>query len=601
MLISYNWLKSYVPQIPDAEKVAELITFHVCEIEDVEKLANDDSILDLKILPDRAHDLLSHQGIARELASLLGIEFKLPIYKLPTEIKTTNLKINIDDSNTRRYMGRIVRGVKVGPSPEWMVKYLESVGSRSINNIVDATNIVMLDCGQPIHSFDLAKLSKEEILVRNAKEGDTISLVGREKLEVKLKDSDMVITDGFKNLAIAGVKGGLDSGVTDGTQDILIEVANFDAVTIRKTARRLGIQTDASKRYENDLSSSLCTFAMEEITSLIFDLCGGATFEEVVDVYKIKPIHKTVSFSGIYISKTLGIEVPDEEIDKILKNYNYEFSHKSDLWQIVVPEMRLDITGPHDMVEEIGRVYGYDKIVPQISKINTNHKDNNTWLEICKAKNKLVQDGYMEVMTSVFTDKGEVEILASASDKNFLRTNLTDGLRKSYESNRLNAPLLDLNEVKLFEIGAIFRKDGEQINVAYVDKKNNTEVSLDEFCKNIGDEVGLMRVPKSYNSFKLWSQYPFISRDIAVWVPEGTEAKNLGDIYKEYGGDLLVKEPKLFDSFTKNSKIEGEISKTSYAYRLVFQSYNKTLTDEEIDPIMNKINTKIIELGWEVR
>jgi phenylalanyl-tRNA synthetase beta chain len=599
MLISYNWLKSYVPQIPSVEKVAELITFHLCEIENVENLENGDSIFDLKVLPDRAHDLLSHQGVARELSALLGISFNLPIYKIPTDIKKTNLKINIDDSNTRRYIGRIVREVKVGPSPDWMVKYLESVGGRSINNIVDATNIVMLDCGQPIHAFDLAKLEKEEIVVRNAREGDTMELVGREKQTVKLNSTDMVITDSIKSLAVAGVKGGFDSGVTEETRSILIEVASFDAVTIRKTARRLGIQSDASKRYENDLSASLCEFAMKEITSLIFELCGDASFEEVVDVYKNVPESRKVTFSSEYISRILGLNISEEEIEKILKNYNYEFVKNENVWEVVVPIMRIDISGPHDMAEEIGRVYGYDKIIPQIPKISTTHKDNQTWLKICGVKNKFIKDGYREVMTSVFTDKGDLEILASASDKNFLRTNIKDGLDKSYEMNRLNMPLLNSMEVKIFEVGACFTKDGEVINVAYKDKKNTIETSLNDFYKKeFGDEVPSVVENKinklEYNSFKMWSIYPFIYRDIAVWVPNDINKNDLVSIYKEYGGEFLVEEPYLFDSFAKEGK-------TSYAYRLVFQSYDKTLTDGEVNSIMEKINIKIRELGWEVR
>jgi len=599
MLISYNWLKSYVPQIPSVEKVAELITFHLCEIENVENLENGDSIFDLKVLPDRAHDLLSHQGVARELSALLGISFNLPIYKIPTDIKKTNLKINIDDSNTRRYIGRIVREVKVGPSPDWMVKYLESVGGRSINNIVDATNIVMLDCGQPIHAFDLAKLEKEEIVVRNAREGDTMELVGREKQTVKLNSTDMVITDSIKSLAVAGVKGGFDSGVTEETRSILIEVASFDAVTIRKTARRLGIQSDASKRYENDLSASLCEFAMQEITSLIFELCGDASFEEVVDVYKNVPESRKVTFSSEYISRILGLNISEEEIEKILKNYNYEFVKNENVWEVVVPIMRIDISGPHDMAEEIGRVYGYDKIIPQIPKISTTHKDNQTWLKICGVKNKFIKDGYREVMTSVFTDKGDLEILASASDKNFLRTNIKDGLDKSYEMNRLNMPLLNSMEVKIFEVGACFTKDGEVINVAYKDKKNTIETSLNDFYKKeFGDEVPSVVENKinklEYNSFKMWSIYPFIYRDIAVWVPNDINKNDLVSIYKEYGGEFLVEEPYLFDSFAKEGK-------TSYAYRLVFQSYDKTLTDGEVNSIMEKINIKIRELGWEVR
>lgn len=609
MLISYDWLKSYIARIPKVDKISDLITFHLCEIESVEKLQNGDTIFDLKILPDRAHDLLSHQGVAREISSLLGLEFKLPEYKIPDSTKT-NLQIEINTENCSRYMGRVVRNVKIGPSPEWMVKYLESIGERSINNIVDATNIVLFDCGQPIHAFDLSKMASEKIVVCNAKEGDELELVGSEKLKAKLKETDVVITDGEKNLAIAGIKGGLDSGISDNTKDILIEVANFDAVSVRKTGRRLGILSSASKRYENGLSPTLCEFAMNEISALILEMCPDAKFEEVKDVYTKIPETKKISFETSYISKSLGIEIPNEEIEKILKNYHYEFTRNKDAFELTVPPMRLDITGAHDMVEEIGRVYGYEKINSQIPGVKVKKRDNQFWLNICLAKQSLIEDGYSEVMNYVFVDKGKMEVLASASDKNFLRTNLKDGLKESIELNNTNLPLLDIDEVKVFEIGAVFEKDEEEIHVAYGDKKKVTEMTLEEFIKENGldnlsvEEPYLLDIsvknsvldkdPTDLKIFKPWSIYPFITRDIAVWVPNETEPETLVNIYKSFGTELLVKEPKLFDSFTKNDK-------TSFAYRLVFQSNDRTLTDEEINKIMLNITEKIKSLGFEVR
>jgi phenylalanyl-tRNA synthetase beta chain len=203
MKISYNWLKAYVPEIPEPNRLADIFTYHLCEVESVEKLPDGDFLFDLGILPNRAHDLLSHQGVARELSGLLGIEFKdpTPMYKTPAS-KPTNLKVEIETENCRRYSARIVRNIKVGPSPEWMVKHLESIGQRSINNIVDATNIVMYDCGQPTHAFDLQKIVYEKIKITNAKEGDELKLVGREGVTAKLKENDLVITSGGINFTL---------------------------------------------------------------------------------------------------------------------------------------------------------------------------------------------------------------------------------------------------------------------------------------------------------------------------------------------------------------------------------------------------------------
>lgn len=603
MKISYNWLKSYIKDIPNEDEIINLVTFKLCEIEDVEKLPNGDTIFDLKILPDRAHDLLSHQGVAREVASLLGLEFKLPEYKIP-ETKNTNLKINIESPNCNRYMGRIVRGVKIGPSPRWMLEYLKSIGQRSINNIVDATNIVMFDCGQPIHAFDLQQLLDGKIVVKQARNDQKIELVGSEKIIANLKDTDMIITDGIKNLAIAGVKGGLNSGISDNTIDLLIEVANFNAVSVRKTARRLGIQTDASKRYENNLSSTLCVFAMNEISALILEMCPEASFEEVVDIYPTKQESRKILFQSDYISKLLGVNITNQEIEKILKNYNYKFTNTLNGFDVDIPEMRLDLLSPRDFVEEIGRAYGYDKIIPKLPEvIKDNSRDNITWIKIYLAKQKLSLDGYQEVMTYVFVDKGELEVMASASNKNYLRTNLKNSIKESISLNQNNLLLLEANEVRVFEIGTVFTKKREEIHVAYGDKKNIIEMTLDEYIKIIFPEFtdeNLTDILKISNNnveieiFKFWSLYPFMTRDIAVWVPEGIKPELLIDIYKDFGTELLVKEPKLFDSFTKEKR-------TSFAYRLVFQARDRTLTDGEINKIMSEISDKIKSFGWEVR
>lgn len=606
MKISYNWLKSYIRDIPSEDKIADLLTFKLCEVEDAEKKENGDTIFDLKILPDRAHDLLSHQGVAREIAGLLGIDFKLPEYKIP-ETHSTDLKIEINTPNCRRYMGRIVRGVKVGPSPEWMMNYLTSIGQRSINNIVDATNIVMFECGQPIHAFDLQQLLDGKIVVKQAQNDQKIELVGSEKITVNLNDTDMVITDGIKNLAIAGVKGGLGSGISDSTTDVLIEVANFDSTVVRKTARRLGLQTEASKRYENDLSPWLCDFAMNEISSLFLEMFPTASFEEVIDIYPIKQEIRKVNFSSLYISKILGLEIKDEEVKKILDNYKYNFTYHSGEWEVEVPDMRIDINGAHDFVEDIGRAYGYDKIIPQLPDLKFKQEDDPSWRKICFAKQKLVKDGYSEVMTYVFKNKGELEVLASASDKNFLRANIADGLAESIKVNQSNLPLLGMDSVNIFEIGTVFLKEKEEMRVAFGNNKNITEISLDEFIKNNEQEFYFWKedLIKEENSpvlvFKPWSLYPFITRDIAVWVPEKISPETLVQIYKDFGTELLVREPKLFDLFTKPASTQGGEGQTSYAYRLVFQSQEKTLTDDEINQIMSKITDKITQSGWKVR
>ncbi|MFA7192424.1 MAG: phenylalanine--tRNA ligase subunit beta [Candidatus Paceibacterota bacterium] len=628
MKISYKWLSWYIPEIPEADKIADILTYHLTEVEGVVPIRADGSIetdpasngihdwiFDINILPNRAHDLLSHSGVARELAGQLGLNFNDPdkIYKIP-ESKNTNLKITLDTDKCNRYMGRIVRGVKIGPSPDWVVKHLESIGQRSINNIVDATNLVMYNCGNPTHAFDLNKINGENIVVRNANEDEELKLVGREGIVAKLKSNDLVITDGEKTLALAGVKGGFDSGVSDSTTEILLEVANFDAATVRKTARRLGILTDSAKRFENDLSSSLCSFAMKELSALISEMCPDAVFENIVDVYPNPEVEKTIKFYTSDVSKMLGSSVSEKDIELFMHNYSFGYANDFEKgeWTVTIPLLRRDLDTKQDMVEEIGRWIGYDKVIPTIPKLSFVPNKNEVHENIQKARAIMLADGYREVATYGFRDKGDVEVLASASDKNFLRKNLTDGIKESFNLNKLNAPFLGLNEVKIFEIGTVFSKDKEEIHVCFANKKEVKEMTLQEFVASSEKKFtspqsspemrGGNSAPSTFqekagdevNPFKTWSTLPFMTRDISVWVPESVEADVLKDIYKEFGTELLIRDPQLVDKFTKEGR-------TSYAFRLVFQSYEKTLTDEEVNVIMVNITDKITKLGYTVR
>ncbi len=641
MKISYNWLKWYTPDAPTPEKLADIFTYHLTEVESVtpsplqgeavdrslsisDRRAGGEVIFDLNILPNRAHDLLSHQGIARELAGQLEIPFNDPTskYKIPAVAKALvgkqELNINIQTPNCRRYMGRIVRGIKVGPSPDWVVKHLESIGQRSINNIVDATNIVMFDCGQPCHAFDLRKIKDSKIEVGPAQDGKELELLGSEKIVAKLKNTDTVIATPSplqgegrgEVLALAGVKGGTNSGIALDTTEIVLEVANFDSTAVRKTARRLGILSDAAKRFENDLSPELCDFAMLELSALIAEVAcperpEGVEWEEIIDEYPVKQTERKIEISTELINKKLGTDFSIDEIENVWKRYNFKYEKNESSFTITPSALRLDLVIPEDLVEEVGRILGYDKVVPVLPKINFTPKINETWTKIASARNKLIADGYREVMTYAFTDKGDVQVLASASDKKYLRTNISEGLKKSIALNQINAPLLGIDKVKVFEIGTVFSKGKEIVNLAYGDKKNVTEVTLDEYINTTppnlplsGKETAVHSIPPDKRDkggfFKMWSAFPFISRDIALWVPADTSAESVAEVINKDIGDLLVKGPDMFDQFKKEDK-------QSYAFRLVFQSFDRTLTDEEINPIMESITKRIGENGWMVR
>lgn len=609
MLISYKWLKNYVPDLPEPNKLVEVFTFYLCEVENFEKIENGDFIFDIKILPDRAHDLLSHRGVARDLAGILGIEYKNIEYKVPTG-SATKLSIKVESENCRRYIGRIIKNVEVSVSPDWIKEHLSSVEQRSINNLVDATNIVMFDRGNPIHVFDLDKVNGS-IIIRQAKEGEKMTTLDNK--EVKLGPSNMVIADEKNILALAGIKGGKVAEVTKDTKNIIIEVANFDPTNVRKTSKEINIFTDAVKRFENDLSPEVASDAMNDMSALILEMCKDASIEEIVDIYTKKQERRKLSFNKEKISKILGLDISINQIADILKHFGVEYKNNEGNFEILVPENRPDLVIEEDMAEEIGRIFGYDKVKPKIPEINFNPQVNETYAKISWTRNKMLNEGYSEVMTYTFCNKGEVEVLASASDKKFLRTNLSDGLKESLKLNQLNLPLLEMKEVKIFEIGTIFKKGGEEMHVAYADKKSITEVSLEEFCKSaspdtfaqvLGSPVQDSKNERAQpdhsqkhtgSAFKMWSMFPFITRDIAVWVPEEIKSEDVEKVIKNDMGELIIRGPELFDQFKKDDKI-------SYAFRLVFQSYERTLTDAEINEIMTKITNKIKEKnGWQVR
>lgn len=604
MKYSYNWLKWYIPEAPEPEKLADIFTYHLAEVENLHVLPDGDTVFDIKILPNRAHDLLSHQGLARELASLLTLPFTdpTPKFKIP-ESKPTDLKIKIETDKCRRYMSRIIRNVKVGPSPEWVVKHLEAIGERSINNLVDASNIVMFDCGQPTHVFDLKKVTGS-IIVRQANDGETLTTL--DKRECIFKNADMVIADEKQALGIAGVKGGKVAEVDDSTTDVILEVANFDPTSVRKTAQAHNIFTEARKRFENDLSPMLGDYAMLELSALIAEMCPDARFEDIVDEYPVKQPERKLSFRREKISKVRGLEVSRAEIENILKRYNFEYSVQDDVFEIKVPPMRLDLAMEEDMAEEIGRVIGYDKLAGNIPTVPFVPKQNQTYAKIVWTRNKLLAEGYSEVMTTSFRNSGKVSVLASASDKNFLRTNLADGLKESIKLNQTNSPLLGASEVMIFEIGTVWTP-AEEMHVAYGNKKEVKEITLDEFCSTTSPDAftQVLGSPREYagpdrsqkhaaSTFKMWSLFPFIARDVAVWVPENVLSSEVLKVIKENAGEMVVRGPELFDEFKKQDKI-------SYAFRTVFQSYDKTLTDAEINDQMKKVTDAIAAKGWQVR
>ncbi len=591
MKISYNWLQNHIEEkLPSPESLRETIIFHAFEVEDVEEKGAD-TIFDIKVLPDRAHDCLSHAGVAKEVSGLLGLTLKNPsLSELP--FTPINTKVEIQNELVRRYMAIEMTGVKVGPSPDWLKSALESVGARSINNIVDATNLVLLDDGQPVHAFDKDKIDGG-IVVRMAHEEEKIVTLSDE--EKVLKNTDLIIADYLGALAIAGVKGGKSAEITEDTTNIIIEIGNFDPVAIRKTSRRLALITDASKRFENEISAEVASGAARHVVSIIKQIAGG----EVVGVYDHYPKpeqERTLSFTVADIKRVLGDTIKEAQIDFWISRYNIVSTKDGDKYTITIPSDRLDIVGAHDIAEEIGKMVGYENIPALPIPFTLTPQKDSEYRVVTSVKYWLAQNGFREVMNYSFTKKGDVYISYGAKDKSALRTNLSDALKESYEKNRINASLLGLSSIRIFEIGTVFIGETEMVHVATCDKGNFEELPIKDFIEKYKIEIS--STPNNYslpnNSFKMWSPYPYITRDIAVWCDSIESQTSLEAIVSSFAKEHCVREPELFDRFEKDGK-------TSIAYRFVFQSYEKTLTEEEVEKwfveLVNKIKAeKVFEI-----
>lgn len=608
MKISYNWLQDYFEEkLPSPERIAEEFTLHSFEVESFDVVQSGDTIFDLKVLPDRAHDAMSHYGIAREL----GVLFNLRPKDLTLEARTTEsfsshqlVKVAIEDpSRCRRATKRVTQNIVVGESPEWLKERLASIGQRSINNVVDVANFVMFELGQPVHTFDFDKIDGEikHISIRSAHDNET--LVALDGKTYTLDETMLVIADEMHALDIAGIKGGDASGIDSTTTRVMLSVCNFEPTMIRKTRTKLGLKTDASDRFERGLSSKLPKLALLRLSYLLQQVAGGEISSDFVDVYPEPEQMRHVAVSLAYINKLLGMTLSEEGLEGIFRKLQLsteKLGHS--LYRVDIPSNRLDLMYPCDIAEEIIRVEGYDALPAVMLELPKQQEINQTYYKMLWAREQLLAQGYSEVYTYAFREKGELEVLASSSNKKALRPNLNDGLRESVALNERNAPLLGLDTIKLFEIGTVFTKKGEEIHIAYADKKNCTEVSLDEYCKEcvIPESYGsLLNVPETTGvkapQFKMWSLYPFVVRDIALWVPEGTNPEMIMTMIRENATDLLVAGPRLFDTFTKEGR-------TSYAFRLVFQSHERTLTDDEVNTITAHI-TKALKAddSWEIR
>jgi len=790
MKVSHNWLQDYFKnKLPEPDLIANALTMNAYEVVSVEALL-DDHVYDIDVLPNRAHDSLSHRGIAREISAILKLELKNTLSSSTNEEIISKFKLEVKkDSSCVRYIGRVIEGVKIEPSPKWLKERLEVLGQKSINNIVDAVNYIMLDIGQPMHAFDKKNISGNTIVVRNALKGE--KLITLDKVVIELNSNDLIIADDKEVLAIAGVKGGKKTEVNNSTTSIIIESANFEPKSVRKTSNRIGIRTDSSKRFENGLTPELAKEAIERVSDLIisFSKKGEVRVGPIVEYYpkimpkvfvgfamesvekllglkltieaveeitgrlslklrRLNPLEDiaknaqnlkgvpyvygaSVSFDAprsfdcssyvAYLYRQVGIQIPRISVDQyafgkplssseilpgdvIFANtgkgkIHYEtkefmkgtiisegidhcgiylgdglvahtskgvvvekledceqfskicgyrrFIPTGGEWLVVeIPKERLDLTCGQDIIEEIGRIYGYREIKSQIPKIGTISPKVNIQIAIFnKIRNVLTSNGFSEVYTYAFSKSGAIQVENPiASDKGYLRSNLSDAIEESLKHNANYVELLGIEDIKIFEIGNVFNKEEEYTSFAFGvkqigklgDKDEDAAVNAFNILANmLGlsikevsdffekrtlsdggfifetkiDENNFVRsigqtnvwITKDDRNFKYipFSVYPFVLRDISIFVPRGVSSEVAESIISNTASEILAKIT-LFDVFEKEN--DDDTSVTSYAYHLVFQSYERTLSDNEVNKIMEQITKKLEEnKGWNVR
>ncbi len=433
-----DWLSDYVEIDKSAEAVAEILSDIGLNCEGIEE-ASGDTVIDLEVTSNRG-DCLGHIGVARELAVATGKELMLPAIELPKSDKDVSEAVQVEIAEPElcgRYTARVIEGVKVGPSPGWMRKRLEAVGVRCVNNVVDATNYAMMETGQPPHAFDHEKISGGKIIVRTAKQGERIVSIDESVCE--LNTDMLVIADADKPVALAGVMGGVESEISDATETILLEDAHFDPVTVRTTSRRLALPSDSAFRFERVVDIEKIDWASRRTAQLITQVAGGAVLNGVVDVYPGKQEAKIVTMRLVRLCKLLGVKISVEEVIKILSGLGFQpVLEKDDCFRCTVPSWRSDICREVDLIEEVARVHGYDKI-PTEKKINIEVARIDERQKLAERIGTFLNGcGFYEAVNVTFVDESEAGLFTEDGTKKHLT--VRDVSRKS--SNLLRQTLI---------------------------------------------------------------------------------------------------------------------------------------------------------------
>lgn len=607
--------------------------------------------IEIGLTPNRG-DATSHLGTARDVRAKTERAIKLPKV---ADIERDDVVIDIDIQDELacpRYTGILLDGIKVHESPNWLKERLVSIGLTPKNNVVDVTNYVLHELGQPIHAFD-ASLLDGNIVVRRANEGEIITTL--DDVERKLGGFELLICDQNKPLALAGVFGGLKSGVTEKTTSVFIESAYFDPAVIRKCAKSQGLNTDASFRYERGCDPNITEFALRRVVQLLQEVAGAQCASGIVDRGQTEFSATNVKFSLTWLNAFCGTELTILEVTRILNLLDIQTTVSGEDISATVPPFRSEVTRPVDIAEEVLRIHGYNSVkIPEKISMRFGMKSNDLREVTEKASSYLVGKGFLETMSNSQTVKNEsenaVEILNPLSiEYAIMRTDMRDGILKSvvFNLNRKNSV------IKFFEFGKTYSKgekgysesnqlivvaSGTQEEVNWTTSKRNSDIYyikgvvsglaqilgvkesklLKNTCLTEGSakEKKLYGIKKDFvyavinwdavvslsgkSKFRLEEipKFPVVQRDLSVVLNKNVSFEELSKIVKNVAGNYL-KNYDVFDVYTGDKLEEG---KKSIAFSIMLYDSKQTMTDKKIDAIMSKIMTSIEDqLGGIIR
>ena len=530
-------------------------------------LGINDTVFELEITPNRP-DCLSHIGIARELSAYYGKELKYPEIEIKNEIEektSDNVKVTIEDSNlSRRYTTRILKNVTVKESPKWLKERIESVGLRSINNIVDVSNFILMEMNHPNHVFDLDKIDGNEIKVKSAGKGD--KLVTLDEQERELEDGDIVICDSKKIIALGGVMGGLDSEVTDNTKNILLEVAHFNSQNVRKTSRRLTLSSDSSYRFERGIDVEDSIKVINRLANLIQEVAGGEILNGYVDVYPVPHENKVAELNFERLNRFVGKVIPREKVIEILKNLEIDVKDNGETLTLTAPSYRGDLELEQDYFEEIIRMYGFDNIENILPRVDINQSATLDTTELTdRVKTICASTGLKEVINYSFIPKNALQKLkytGVSEDKLIdisnpitedfvtMRPTLLYSLIKNAKDN-MNR---NISNIRFFEVSRTFEKAEElakediKLGIILAGENDKTLWNPKPVHYDFYDLKGIVEEIFSKLKFQNFS----LKRSVQTEFHPGRSA----DVFvgKEYIGSFGEIHPDVLENFDLNKK-----------------------------------------------